>query len=34
MLRDGTFTLAITGVGSNEERTPLQRLVFEVHLTN
>ena len=34
MLRDGTFTLAITGVGSNGERTPLQRLVFGVHLTN
>ncbi len=34
MLRDGSFTLAITGVGSNGEPTTLQRLVFEVHLTN
>jgi hypothetical protein len=34
MLRDGTYTLAITGIGANGERTALQRLVFDVHLTN
>jgi hypothetical protein len=33
-LRDGSFTLAVAGVGGNGERTALQRLVFDVHLMN
>ncbi len=34
MLRDGSFTLTVAGVGPNGEHTLLQRLVFDVHVTN
>jgi len=34
MLRDGSFTVAVTGIAANGERTGLQRLVFDVHVAN
>lgn len=34
MLHDGSFTVAVAGIGAHQERTPLERFVFDVHLTN
>lgn len=34
MLQNGTYSVAVSGIGKNSERTPLDRFVFDVTLTN
>lgn len=34
MLRNGVFTVAVSGVAANGERTVIDRYAFEIHLTN
>ena len=34
MLRGGSYTVAVSGVGAHGERTPVERFVFAVHLAD